>query len=278
MNKEQFIDYLHVPDKLKEAILIDLDLLVHDFPYCQSARILKTMKLFVDKNVLYESELKTTAIYVGSRKILKQHIDRLNDMKLRIVLPDEEKPAEYKPVEHKVSKSGPTIEKPAKVDKSDEHRQNETIDPTVENKPDIKKEKPDEEEKGTGVRHNSLEELKKIVEDRIREIEKEKKDQQAKTSKKSKTLRSNEEIIDTFIRNSPTISRLKTPFFDPMETAKQSVVDQENIVSETLANIYVDQRHFEKAINIYKKLSLKFPKKSSYFAGLIGKAEKNLKT
>lgn len=85
------------------------------------------------------------------------------------------------------------------------------------------------------------------------------------------------ELIDEFIKNEPSITRGKSVFFNAVEAAKTSVVDEESIVSETLAKIYYDQGQFEKAINIYQKLSLKFPEKSSYFAPLILKAEEELK-
>ena len=92
-----------------------------------------------------------------------------------------------------------------------------------------------------------------------------------------KSLRPIDDIIDEFIKNEPSISRLQARFFNPAEAAKSSIVDDENIVSETLAKIYFDQGKFEKAVSIYRKLSLKFPEKSSYFAALILKAEEELK-
>ena len=84
--------------------------------------------------------------------------------------------------------------------------------------------------------------------------------------------------IDEFIKNEPSISRPKAEFYDPVSKAKESVVDNENIVSETLAGIFYDQGHLQKAIKIYQKLSLKYPEKSSYFAALIKKAEKELES
>jgi len=91
-----------------------------------------------------------------------------------------------------------------------------------------------------------------------------------------KKSKSKSEIIDRFIENAPRITRSKTDFFNPADRAKNSTVDKENIVSETLAKIYHNQGNTEKAIKIYKKLILRYPEKSSYFAALIEKIESEI--
>ncbi len=47
-------------------------------------------------------------------------------------------------------------------------------------------------------------------------------------------------------------------------------------MTETLARIYLEQKNYDKAIQSYKILSLKYPEKSSFFADQI-KAVKELK-
>ncbi|HZY38715.1 MAG TPA: hypothetical protein VFE53_18780, partial [Mucilaginibacter sp.] len=56
--------------------------------------------------------------------------------------------------------------------------------------------------------------------------------------------------------------------------AKKSSEDRDELVSETLAAIYSDQMLYHKAIASYKKLMLKFPEKSRYFAEKIEQLEK----
>ena len=77
------------------------------------------------------------------------------------------------------------------------------------------------------------------------------------------------DLINDFIENSPRIKVEKNKFFSPTETAKSSIIENDELVTETLARVYLEQEHFEKAIESYKKLSVKYPKKSSFFADQI---------
>ena len=48
--------------------------------------------------------------------------------------------------------------------------------------------------------------------------------------------------------------------------AENRVVETESLMTETLARIYVEQKNYDKAIQSYQILSLKYPEKSSLFA------------
>lgn len=61
----------------------------------------------------------------------------------------------------------------------------------------------------------------------------------------------------------------KQEFYNAAKMAKLSVQENDDLVTETLANIYADQENYEKAINAFEKLKLKYPEKRIYFAGRI---------
>ncbi len=76
----------------------------------------------------------------------------------------------------------------------------------------------------------------------------------------------NQEIVNHFLKNEPRLHRPKAEFYDPNEKAKKSITEDENLVSETLAQIHYEQGHYKKAIDIYQRLSLLYPDKFDYFA------------
>ena len=83
--------------------------------------------------------------------------------------------------------------------------------------------------------------------------------------------RSNEtETIDKFISKKP---KLKFEVYEKESTddTVDDVSNQAGYMTETLAKLYLNQKNYEKAIQSYKILILKFPEKNSYFADQIKK-------
>ena len=58
------------------------------------------------------------------------------------------------------------------------------------------------------------------------------------------------------------------------ELSTEEGEDDDSCFTETLAKIYVKQQRYSKALEIIKKLSLKYPKKNAYFADQIRFLEK----
>ena len=77
-------------------------------------------------------------------------------------------------------------------------------------------------------------------------------------------------LINEFLNNNESeIKITNKKFFTAPNAAKQSLIENEELVTPTLAKVYFEQHHYEKAINAYKKLILKYPKKSTFFAAQI---------
>ena len=81
-------------------------------------------------------------------------------------------------------------------------------------------------------------------------------------------------IIDRFIETNPGVIRPKKEFFTPETAAKKSEHLPENLATETLAKVYLQQGNFLGAIRIYERLMLKFPEKNAYCGDLIHQIKK----
>jgi len=75
------------------------------------------------------------------------------------------------------------------------------------------------------------------------------------------------DLIENFIKSNPKIKSLKKV----SKSVEISASIQENpaIMTETLAKVYLEQKKYDKALQAYRILSLKYPEKSSFFADRI---------
>ena len=84
-------------------------------------------------------------------------------------------------------------------------------------------------------------------------------------------------IIEEFLQKNPSIQAKKENLPKKnINMAEQSNQESDTLMTETLAQIYLDQGLYNKAIKAYEILSLKNPQKSSFFAQRIAQI-KNLK-
>ena len=84
-----------------------------------------------------------------------------------------------------------------------------------------------------------------------------------------------DELIDRFLKEEPRIKPRREASSEE-NLAEKNLIDPEDIGTETLAAIFLKQGLHEKALDIYQKLSLKFPEKSSYFAEKINSIKNDI--
>jgi len=304
MNRTQFLDLLHSPENLNEQSAIQLKELLNEFPYCQSARMLYVKNLQKENDIYFGSQLKIAAAYASDRTRLYEllnastiaeqdnisaniDVNPLESIELKsekiIISNDiefESKIAEV--VEEPVITEELNIQKTSEIltDKNDDARKNELEEIIKQrlNEISIKQELTEIIETPQQIpSYDVLEQIEisiesnKIIEPVVEEkspVIKEILSDEKKAFEKKESI-SQQELIQKFIVQKPTMPRMKKEFFNVEHNTNQSVIDRGDIVSETLAKLYLSKGNVLKAIEIYQKLSLNFPKKSSYFAELI---------
>jgi len=75
------------------------------------------------------------------------------------------------------------------------------------------------------------------------------------------------ELIDKFIENNPKITPIAKDTIIPVVEVISE--DTSHLMTETLARVYLEQHKYDKAIQAYEILILKYPEKSSFFANRI---------
>lgn len=344
MQQQQFIDIIKQPSKIEQMHLSDLEVLINEYPFFETAHLLYTKGLHKLQSINYSKQLRKTAIVANSRAVLyelihqQEIVSTLNKVEEVPVVKEDVKAEEaVVPEVTPKQQSGPvtvtnndikviyvntvsnpivTAEKSIKQEEpiSEEidivkQIENDTEVPVQDfdvdklNK-DIEKEiskgiiqsyvqtdiiKTPELAKEEKVEPSSFTEWLKTIqkeahtfqtetkkEDLVLKENNEKEQKIAKIDKKPSVFDEKKQLIDKIIESDPGRIKLGTnKFFTPATDAKQSLLENEHLVTETLAKIYALQGNISKAIRAYEILSLKFPQKSVYFASLIEKLKTN---
>jgi hypothetical protein len=304
--EQKFKDILDNPEAADFSQIEYLEKLTEEYPYFQVAHLLLAKKLYQSgKTLEFNNYLKKAAIYATDRKklyhlihttekvIQQQPITQKKEIPLSESIKEESKTLNAQEI---LSQRLEEISAKKKV--NNQANENKESEPGVEKK-NI------EEKKDIKYGYFSVEELLELPEE-TKEITTPKvEDSVSKDVPKSSKLsfkdwlhyysegkkeNSNnvnspeeekpkpQDLIDKFIKEEPRISPVKNNFFSPVNMARKSVIEQDDLVSETLANIYYAQGNLPKALHMYEKLSLKYPEKSAFFASQIEKIQNSLKS
>jgi tetratricopeptide (TPR) repeat protein len=277
MNRSDFINMMSEQGPLSRQVIGEVYELVDIFPYFQSAHLLLLKGLHNNADVKFESQLRNSAIHIADREVLYYLLSS------KTVREDESQHETIETYVREPDRSSDTLQTVIESAKNSveliseferfsdiaDHREgNEEeeekvfyMDPGFSfPEPEDLLELDLDENRKYGDDDNADEPLLKIEEE----------------ADSHKQLQA--DLIDKFIIANPRIEPNREKTNVPVEDISKPYVEETGgFVTETLARIYVSQGYYSKAIDIYEKLSLKFPEKSSYFASQIEKVKENIK-
>lgn len=309
MNKQEFLHIITHPSDISPKEAEALEEMTVNFPYCQLAHVLLAKNAHDKNHMMALQRLKTAAVYSASRTALKNLIYSENQWhsspsrvleSMFALVPENNEDTNIEPTPLPYSEpSVPFIplsleqEITEVASKWSNITENESVLSTssTETTPEVNK----------PVENSVLNELKATIEELQRTkrelaAQKQKTEQAHAESESSNTGTAEDnaaskgvsfsekpdrkaqiELIDKFIVSNPRMPQANEMIQSGSrlgDLASDSSRIDETLVSENFAVILTRQGKINKAIEIYRKLILKYPEKSSYFASRIDSLEK----
>lgn len=272
MNTNDYINLLNNSKAINDKQTLILETIVQEFPFYQSARALYLKGLYNQESFRYNYELKKTAAHTTDRSVLFDFITS-DDFKIfqqevydkyqaeiqNIIVSDFELVQEEGLMVDLNSNS--TTEKNIR---SEFVAKEEPISTNEKVEAELQIGKPLHFEKNETHSFSEWLQLSKIS-----PIVREEEEKQLEVSSE---LEKKFDLIEKFIELNPKIPQAKDSTSVPANVAKSNEMPS-SIMTETLAQIYLEQKKYTKAIQAYDILILKYPEKSSFFADRI----KNIK-
>ncbi len=303
MNVQDFTYLLQNPDKVVNPIQTkQLEDVLEEYPYFQTARALHLKGLRNLNSFKYNNALKKTAAYTTDRDVLFDFITSKDFLQNTIAdtisgktpLSNEMEKAQEEKIsdtEEPVVMIDDSQDRPLPQDLSDADH---ILDPQlfISKDPEIDKalkaeiEKAEKEleigqplpftkqEKHSFSEWLQLASSKKIERNQEQAVKNESQEEEVDFPLEKEVIKKKKfELIDRFIENNPKIAPASST--TKKINIKESIkLDKNELMTETLAKVYLEQKKYKKAIQAYKILSLKYPEKSGFFADRIKAVEK----
>ena len=269
MNVTDYTCLINKPNSITENQSDALAKVLDEFPYFQSARAMRLKGLYNQNSFKYNFALKVTAAHTTDRSVLFDFITSESFIAIQKDL-YEKKSLEL--LDINVIDSEIVISKnDLKVEISPSEKL--TSPSIIENKPSASSKLIEEKldigqpldfsinEKHSFQEWLQLSRIQPIIRENAADKSPEKTIIDESKKKKAK-------LIDQFIEASPKISPVKhgVPSTIHIDINKD---DNTSLMTETLARVYLEQKKYQKAIQAYDILILKYPEKSSFFADRI---------
>lgn len=277
MTISDFTYLLNKPDAVTEKQTMELERILSEFPYFQSVGAIRLKGLYNQNSFRYNLELKKLASQTTDRSVLFDFItsDRFyggvshgffekksKDIHEIEVIDTEIVPATWISTEEKLQQS---------IITSIKSSQAEVVEELLPIKPEEQLEigKPLEflnSDKLSFAQWLEITKAKPIVREKL--VEETKEEKPRITDERLKKI----EIIDKFIETNPKIIASKDAPVNSVLDIKP--LDSSTLMTETLAKVYLEQKKYQKAIDAYEILILKYPEKSVFFADRIENIKK----
>jgi len=293
LNTKDYISLLNKPYSLNEKQTGELERVLSEFPYLQSGRAIYLKGLYNQDSFRYNTELKKTAAYTTDRSVLfdfitseqfqsvqKKYFDDSEKAVSQISVADSEvvQPVADKleeSIKRSIIEASPALPEP-QVEVMAESLPELTVEDireeiTITDEPvQAEQEAKAEEHLNIGKplefniqeKHSFSEWLQLS---KLSPIQREEKPAEPETASE---LNKKMELIDKFIESNPKIVPVKAVVQPPVNIERNSQ-DSASLMTETLARVYLEQKKYNKAIQAYEILILKYPEKSVFFADRI---------
>ncbi len=257
MSRDQMLRYLYDPSSLNERTLGELKEILDEFPYFQTAHLLYIRNLQLENNFRFSDQLRTSATYATDRTIL-YHL--LNSGRI--------KKDENGDKDLEISINTIHAEVPSSIlnDDLSGRRKPWKTEKSMKDQTD-----PENYDLLNFELSENVYSLEKLDSDKERSLTESTNEVNLVPIKKQKGIRTEQkdQLIDRFILDNPAFAvkpRENSEVGEHPMAQIENVGEKDEFITETLARIYMNQGLYQKAINAFEKLSLKYPEKSAYFA------------